>query len=64
MVLRALKYSFIAGVGFWFLLGLFVMGGGYTAQELAMDGHKLLPSSISLWVPSTHSLSAWACSQS
>ena len=43
MLLRALKYSFIAGVGFWFLLNLLVFALGYTELELARDGHKIAP---------------------
>ena len=41
MVLRALNYSVIAGVGFWLLLGLFVMfiTGGHGDP---MDKHKPL----------------------
>ena len=48
MVLRALKYSAIAGIAFWILLGFLLICGGYTAKELAVDGHKLPPLSDQL----------------
>ena len=50
MVLRALKYSAIAGVGFWLLLNLLVMALGYGERELAIDGNIICPLSLRLVV--------------